>query len=79
MVLQDYQVTIYITIYVCNGMDMTGVVVVLQDYQVTCCCISVGVLGLVTLVRPITISNIPLIKSFGDWRELDHNDMSSDG
>ena len=53
--------------------------VVLQDYQVTCCCISVGVLGLVTLVRPITISNIPLIKSFGDWRELDHNDMSSDG
>ena len=27
----------------------------------------------------ITISNIPLIKSFGDWRELDHNDMSSDG
>ena len=52
---------------------------VLQDYQVTCCCISVGVLGLVTLVQPITISNIPLIKSFGDWRELDHNDMSSDG
>ena len=43
----------YLPIYICVVVYLWLWEMVLQDYRVTCCCISVGVLGLVTLVRPI--------------------------